>query len=376
MTSSSRWVRLQLRFPPFDASAHDPTQMPVAEVSWPDDPGAPTPPLHLGEDSGWFIHRQVLESEPAEGVHLSDGPRDEEDSQPRQSIRSGWCLSPHPLHKTARSLIPWGVVLLILGIVVHVLEPVLLRWGVMSDSLAASVKIGMLDYPLLFVAAAPLVIAPLLIRIIANVIDVRWQHEFAKDTPSPIEIEIGPAYSDQQLSVTVTVDKSVGATSIGAWVRVGLLTPHHDALLAAYGRDADARPPPGLSTPLPGAWLSRKEDVTGVGESTPMVLGSGPARLFAEPMRIHVDGEREQIESGIETHLAPPSGPWPGSEYGPLVNVHWELVLHIKRNGSRPLYWLEPLQVDDAVSGHHVPVLTSESDRLEAATATDSKRQS
>ena len=71
---------------------------------------------------------------------------------------------------------PVGVVLLILGIVVHVLEPVLLRWGVMSDSLAASVKIGMLDYPLLFVAAAPLVIAPLLIRIIANVIDVRWQH--------------------------------------------------------------------------------------------------------------------------------------------------------------------------------------------------------
>ena len=51
-------------------------------------------------------------------------------------------------------------------------------------------------------------------------------------------------------------------------------------------------------------------------------------------------------------------------------------MLFIKRNGSRPLYWLESLQVDDAESGHHVPVLMSESDRLEAVTATDSGRQS
>ena len=376
MTSSSSWVRLQLRFPPFDASAHDPAQMPVAEVSWPDDPSSPTSALNLGNDSGWFIQRELVTELPGGGVHLSSSPQVKEEGQPRQTIRSGWCLTPHPLHKAARTLIPWSVVLLILGIVIHVFEPVLLRWGVMPDTLASSVKIGMLDYPLLFVAAAPLILAPLLIRVIANVIDVRWQHEFAKDPPTPPALVIGPATSDQPLCVTVTADESVGATSIRAWVRAGLLTPHHDALLAAYGKAADARPPLGLSTPLPGAWLSDTDDVTGVGESTPMVLGRGPARLFAEPMRLHADGVREQIEQGIAVHLEPPAGPWPGSEYGPLVNIHWELVLFIKRNGSRPLYWLESLQVDDAESGHHVPVLMSESDRLEAVTATDSGRQS
>ena len=38
-------------------------------------------------------------------------------------------------------------------------------------------------------------------------------------------------------------------------------------------------------------------------------------------------------------------GEWPGTIYGGLVRVHWEMIVHIERKTGGPLLWVEPLTV-------------------------------
>ena len=38
-----------------------------------------------------------------------------------------------------------------------------------------------------------------------------------------------------------------------------------------------------------------------------------------------------------------PNGDWPGSEYHPLIAVHWEVIIRIKRDSGGPLLFVKPL---------------------------------
>ena len=62
-----------------------------------------------------------------------------------------------------------------------------------------SVRLGLLDYPLLATIVVPMMLIPILMRIGANFHDLRRQNSFLKETPPSPEIEIEPCSSDKNL---------------------------------------------------------------------------------------------------------------------------------------------------------------------------------
>jgi len=352
-----------MRLPPFEVLSHIPEEMELVDVFWPareDDTN-----LKLGSESGWFIHRSTSEEKPESATEILP-KSDDYDTRTLLSSREGWALSPHPLHSFARKWIPFGVFILIIAIILHVLEPVLLGWGLMSDAWAGSINLGLLDYPILFVMASPFIIIPLFIRIVANVEDVRRQHRFKINPPSSPNIEIEHVSSLGPIKFSFTVPNRLEGREVSGFVRVGLLPPHRDALMDALVDGEMDRPPVGLSTPLPKGWMPVADDGSGIGEKTPMVVGKGPARLFQEPMRIQVACAAKSIKGGEMIELETPKGPWPGSEYGRFVNVNWELIIEFKSKKSRPLYWIERLDVKHPSNCPTIDKLEASAGRLES----------
>lgn len=359
-----KWTKLRMRFPPFDAPSHIPDEMYQTDICWQQSEDG-VEELSLGSTAGWFIHRTISSDQPKSSKVISEFDSKSE-TEALLSSRVGWGLSPHPFHSIARKWIPYGVITLIFAIVMHVLEPVLLGAGLISERFAGSINLGLLDYPILFVMAAPFVVIPIVLRVLGNVADIRNQHMFKKNLPPAPKIEVSNSLTDGPIMVKVTIPEKFKNRQLKGFVRVGLLPPHRDAMMTALtGEDFDY-PPVGLSTPLPIGWMKRADDGSGIGESTPMLIGRGSSSLFIEPMRIQVRGGIQSISSDEEVELETPEGPWPPSEYGPFVNINWELVLEFHRSGKRPLYWIERLNVESSATLHSVPHLIAHGGRLES----------
>jgi len=321
--------------------------------------------LSLGSDNGWFIHRTVCDDLPNSAKLITEHDSKTE-TEKLLSSRIGWGLSPHPLHSIARKWIPYGVVILIFAIVMHVLEPVLLGGGFISERIAGSINLGLLDYPILFVMAAPFVVVPIILRVLGNVADIRRQHMFKNNLPESPKITVTDPSTNGPIKVKVTIPEKLENRELYGYIRVGLLPPHRTPMMSALSGDELDYPPVGLTTPLPLGWMKHADDGSGIGESTPMLIGRGSSSLFIEPMRIQVNGPRQLISSDVEIDLQTPNGPWPASEYGPFVNINWELVLEFHSGGNRPLYWIERLSVRSIDNSHSVPQLIAHGGRLES----------
>ena len=321
--------------------------------------------LSLGSDNGWFIHRTVCDDLPNSAKLITEHDSKTE-TEKLLSSRIGWGLSPHPLHSIARKWIPYGVVILIFAIVMHVLEPVLLGGGFISERIAGSINLGLLDYPILFVMAAPFVVVPIILRVLGNVADIRRQHMFKNNLPESPKITVTDPSTNGPIKVKVTIPDKLENRELYGYIRVGLLPPHRTPMMSALSGDELDYPPVGLTTPLPLGWMKHADDGSGIGESTPMLIGRGSSSLFIEPMRIQVNGPRQLISSDVEIDLQTPNGPWPASEYGPFVNINWELVLEFHSGGNRPLYWIERLSVSSGDNSHSVPQLIAHGGRLES----------
>ena len=359
-----KWTNLRMRFPPFDAPSHIPNEMYQTDVCWPQGDDEQNE-LSLGSTDGWFIHRTICNDQPKSAKLVSEQDSKSE-TEALLSSRVGWGLSPHPLHSIARKWIPYGVTILIFAIVMHVLEPVLLGAGLISERFAGSVNLGLLDYPILFVMAAPFVAIPIILRVLGNVADIRSQHMFKNNLPQSPKISVSNSNTKGPILVKVTIPDQLKNRELQGYIRVGLLPPHRNSMMSALCGDEFDYPPVGLSTPIPGGWMKRADDGSGIGESTPMLIGRGSSNLFIEPMRIQVNGGIQSISSGVEVELDTPNGPWPGSEYGPFVNINWELVLEFQSGRKRPLYWIERLTVESLDNSHAVPQLIAHGGRLES----------
>ena len=114
-------------------------------------------------------------------------------------------------------------------------------------------------------------------------------------------------------------------------------TPARHKVFAALNLDPSGQPPPGLTTPLPHHWEKGLDDGTGMGEDAPMERHDVPGGVFLRPMRIMSSSEYVELEvKGGDFELSSPPGDWPGTVYGGLVRVHWELLINIERtNGGR-----------------------------------------
>ncbi|PXY71067.1 MAG: hypothetical protein CXX83_00845, partial [Methanobacteriota archaeon] len=94
-----------------------------------------------------------------------------------------------------------------------------------------------------------------------------------------------------------------------------------------------------------------------------------------EPMRLRAEGRPVTLQSGLN-EVEMPEGPWPGSEYGPLVSIHYELVFTLEFASDPTLHWIHPLKVSSGDTPHQVPNPIIDSGRLESSVAPDSEHES
>ena len=137
----------------------------------------------------------------------------------------------------------------------HALEPALISLAIIPDFIFTPVSIGPLDYPLMILIAFPVFIIPILIRVVANIMDIRRQNEYIADPLSSPEVEISNISVDRVEISKISFPEGT-RLSHKARVQVGVAVPKRDVLLDAIGRSKYGQPAPGMSTELPERRIS------------------------------------------------------------------------------------------------------------------------
>jgi hypothetical protein len=328
-----------IRYPPFELGHMEPRNVPVSEIVV-DVNDDILRNFKIGTDDGWFVQWRDSSDKDAGKLHLEC---EISDITPEFLTRSrmGWFVNPDPLHNISRRLIKPTVVLLIVSLFVHAIEPGLVEYGIIGTIVAGSVTIGPLEYPRLLFYTFPLFLLPLLFRTIANFRDISRQSSIAR-TP----------YQDPKFSIHIDRDTSevtIGEIDIGlslsrARIQVGVPIPERSTLLASLGRNEGGQPSPGLSTKLPEKRISPGDEVgAGVGESTPMQSTSKKS-VILEPLRIMSHGSwTSEIDVGSPFKLTLPEGQWPGTVYSSLIAIHWEIIIEFVETDGRKIMWISPV---------------------------------
>ena len=371
----AKTVRLRLRWPPFDAESVNAKALPIAiaEYRLSNAKSAPCE-LQMGGEDSFFVERILSDS-----IGSADSPRwiEPSKSAPPQlcSNRSGWFLTPNRGHRLARRMIGVAVVSIILALIIHAFEPVLVNAGIMSESYAGSIRIGLLDYPVLLLIFLPVFFIPILMRIGSNIVDYRRTRKFLAAPPPSLSIRVvGEPNTTDSVSVKIQFPKPIeNWISAKAGVQVGMTTPSREVLLRAVGCDEGDQNPPGFSTSLPRIFLQEDMMGTGIGERTPLE-GPDKERLFLAPLPVQGSGELVEIsvedacDAGTTVNLPLPVGQWPGSEYSSLLSFHWEVVVIVEIEGDLPLKWVKPIQVSHDGSARSMAELPVQLSRAEMVT--------
>mgnify|MGYP001275203308 CR=1 FL=1 len=369
-SNSNRIVEVSLRWPPFDPNTVRASELPIAREKFQIVGDSELPcNISIGNESGFHIHRKLTQSK----IDLSDVREWKTLTEriPRrvERERSGWFLLPSKLHRQSRRLIPFAVVGIIASLAIHSFEPALVNWGLVDQSFAGSVRLGLLDYPILLLLFLPIFFIPIMMRLSASIWDFRRTRKFRTDSPQDPKISIG-----NQSCLESTAEISVefpelreGWNAASAYIQVGLLNPRRPMLLHALGRKEGQQNPPGISTPLSIRQYAHSELGTGFGESTPLE-GPDTKRLFLSPHSVQARGGVTEVPlEGGKVSLPMPDGNWPGSEYHPLIAVHWEVIIRIKRDHEGPLLFVKPLLMKHDGSDCIIDEMPTQSGRSELA---------
>tara|TARA_B100000900_G_scaffold397053_1_gene396981 strand:+ start:374 stop:1516 length:1143 start_codon:yes stop_codon:yes gene_type:complete len=357
----------RIRYPPFEASRWAPENLPIAvkryEIGQYDSEesaqqavqGQP-PSFRLGHDSGWLIERSFVYDDEELVSEMNDHCLESGSYvQAVKKQRQGWYLIPNPVHNILRQFINGVVIVLLTCLFYLFISPVLI-WLNLPVYGLETVRWGLLDYPALAVFVVPLIFAPLFIRVIANLLELRRQNQFLKrDLKTPTIDFIHSSTADNPLELNVHFPEWEPAWNhVDAILRVGVLPPSRETLLETLQRNPQRQPPPGLSTELPHHWEVGLDDGTAGGEDAPMELKEVKGGLYLRPMRIMVQGKPERWREGEPLKLEPPEPTWPGSVHTELLRIHWEIILRIDRKRGGALLWVQPLKV--AHSGTYTPL--------------------
>jgi hypothetical protein len=348
----------RIRYPPFEAARWQPDALPIAEQDIDlgefESKGAAKeslehrpPAFRLGDEDGWLMERRyLLDGEPL--THEMNGHHQEEEPYVRlvKRQRRGWYLIPNPIHNILRQFINGVVIVLLVSLFYLFISPVLELLSIPVYGLD-TVRWGLLDYPALAVFVVPLIFAPLLIRVLANLSELRRQNLFLKrDLKTPKIDFLQPSKADENLVLNVEFPEwDASWNHVDAILRVGVLPPGRESLLRTLDIDSTRQPPPGLSTELPHHWEEGLDDGTAGGEDAPMELKEVKGGLFLRPMRVMVQGEPQRWKEGEPLTLQPPTPTWPGSVNTDLLRVHWECIFRIDRQRGGALLWVQPLKV-------------------------------
>ena len=356
----------RIRYPPFEANRWKPEALPIAEQStllgeFANEEealielGSQCPSFTLGEEDSWLIQRRYRFGDELLASHPK-GVWKESNKFPRivNRQRRGWYLIPNPIHNILRKFINGVVIVLLLSLAYLAVSPVLMFLKIPVYGLE-SVRWGLLDYPLLATVVVPLIFAPLIIRVFANLIELRRQNLFLQRNLKTPEIEfVDESVSNQSLKINLIFpewDESWNHVDV-TW-RVGILPPARESLLDTFGRNKARQPPPGLSTELPHHWEAGLDDGTAGGEDAPMELQEVKGGLYLRPMRIMAQGQFQRWKEGEVTELQPPEPFWPGTVSSPLLRIHWECIVRIDREKGGALLWVQPLKVAHHASTEH-----------------------
>jgi len=367
-----------VRYPPFEAGRWLPQALPITQRKQHLGDFATKeealkllktlhPPFELGTKDGWYIETsyvygdETLEAQRTENV-TDDAPFVDLIKHQRR----GWYLIPNPIHHVVRQFINTVVLVLLAALFYLFISPLFLLLGFPVYGLE-TVRWGLLDYPALAVFVVPLLFAPLLVRVVANLVELQRQNRFLRsDPPRPEIILTPPVIANQPLRMTVSFNEFLSDWNhIDVFWRVGILPPSREVLLKELNRLPDRQPPPGLTTELPHHWIVGLDDGTAGGEDAPMQMQEVKGGLFLRPMRIMATSEQQRLQDGEEVLLQPPQGPWPGSVNTDLVRVHWECILRIDRSKGGALLWVEPLKVAHADVASVLPSLPLHDGRSE-----------
>lgn len=351
----------RVRYPPFDHENSDPVEIPLVEVLL-ESENPPPPNLRIGNDSSWIIEWRE-ETEGDSSLPKINTEVTTETLPFLMRTRNGWYIDPDPLHSTARKMIFPGVLVLVVALMLHALEPALISIAIIPDFIFTPVSIGPLDYPLMILIAFPVFIIPILLRVVANIMDIRRQNEYIADPLSSPEVEISNISVDGAEISKISFPEGITATR--ARVQVGVAVPKRDVLLEAIGRSKDGQPAPGMSTELPERRISTADEHgTGVGESVPMPVSRGRL-LLLEPMRVQDFGPWTDVvdESFI---LLGPSDQWPGNIYSAMIAIHWEIVIEASKNDGTRMKWVRPINIESPNNVVSIDKLPVRSGRVES----------
>lgn len=351
----------RVRYPPFEAARWEAKSLPVATRKtligeFENDKaaikavGKRGPAFRLGGEEDWLLERSYIYGDEALSTGVAN-PTLEENPYVRliERQRRGWYLIPNPIHNILRSFINGVVIILLVCLFYLFISPVLLFLNIPVYGLE-TVRWGLLDYPALAVFVVPLIFAPLLLRVGANLVELRRQDVFLKRNTTRPRIDfVKPSVADEPLELRVSFPEwDETWNHVDAILRVGVLPPSREVLLETLEREPNRQPPPGLSTELPHHWEVGLDDGTAGGEDAPMERQEVRGGLFLRPMRIMVQGEPQRWIKGETLILKPPEPVWPGSVNTDLLRIHWECILRIDRNKGGALLWVQPLKVAHA----------------------------
>jgi hypothetical protein len=355
----------RIRYPPFEYSHMDPVHVPIVEVIINSETIIDTE-FKIGNDKSWFAEfKKCDENFEDSDITIIEDKITTETLPFLMKTRNGWYISPDPLHLLSRKIITPTVILLILSILVHATEPVLLELDIISQSFAGSYRLGPLDYPKLLLFSFPIFLMPIIIRMVANMRDIRKQNNYVNNPIMPPEIEI--KNNENQIVVKIiSMPKDVHIN--GARLQVGMAVPERKSVLKALNMNENQQPSPGMSTKLPEKRISTGDDLgTGVGEAMPMTLTHGRI-LMLDSLRVLDSGNWvKNIKIGTEITLNGPDYFWPGSIYSSLITIHWELIIDATRTDGTRLKWIRPVTMSTNKSNLIIPVMPVRSGRIEVA---------
>ena len=301
------------RHPPFDPRRLNPTAL--EPVSGPVDRrfGAN---LRIETEEGWFVERVGLDDVDHEALEFRPFP------SVVRAQREGWFLEPRPLHRRLRRMVDGVACLMLLTLLYLALAPGFNALNIPTIG-TNSVRFGLLDYPLLGLIVVPLILMPLVLRLTANVGDLRRQTNIMADQDLDLQIVVDHVGSDG--STEVKVVGSAQSYASFASLQCGVLAPRQHHILKALGKNPKGQPPPGMTTALEGMEPAFG-DGTGLGEESPMGRHDWPGDVYLRPMRLAGRGSWSPVADG-EVTVTAPDGPWPGTVYDALVRIHWEIVV-------------------------------------------------
>ena len=180
-----------VRYPPFEAARWEPNALPVASRNFVighyesateavKELATRPPAFRLGEDKDWIIERSYLfGGEAFDHEHEQSFQETDDYVRVVNRQRRGWYLIPNPIHHVLRQFIN-GVVIVLLACLFYLfISPILMLVNLPVYGLE-TVRWGLLDYPALAVFVVPLIFAPLIVRVVANLMELRRQNNFLK----------------------------------------------------------------------------------------------------------------------------------------------------------------------------------------------------